>query len=73
MPFWRRKKLQEVRLLDQLVHRLSLYQLLVRNLNRVGDFDLRHVAVRPVLRQPAVDGLIARPLRDAACGARRAT
>jgi hypothetical protein len=60
VPFWRRKKLQQKRLFDKLVLRLSLYQLLVRNLNRVGDFDLRHVAVRPVLQQPTVDELIIR-------------
>jgi len=60
VPFWRRKKLQEVRLLDQLVHRLSLYQLLVRNLNRVGDSDLRHVVIRSVVQRSAVDELIVR-------------
>ena len=61
VPLWRRQELQEVRLLDQLVHRFSFYQPLVRNLNRIGDSDLWRVVIRCVAQQPAVYELVACP------------
>jgi hypothetical protein len=41
VPLWRRKELQEVRLLDQLVHRFSLCQPLIGHLNWIGDVAWR--------------------------------
>ncbi len=61
VPLWHCKEFQEVRLLDQLVHRFSLHQSLVGHLDRVGDSDLRHVTICSVMQHPPVDELIVCP------------
>lgn len=61
MLLWRRQKLQQKRLFNELIHRFSAHQRLLGNPDRARHLDLRDGVIRAVVQQPAVVELIVGP------------